>query len=333
MQNQSRHASARQAFQRQQVVRQGFTLLELLVVIAIIGILMALLLPAVQRVRESARRVQCANHVKQQMTAMLHFEESHKHFPPGFSHPYQTMWSGFILPFMEERGLYNKVDLEAAWTIPTGGPAGNVEALGSYISIFQCPSASIPRVQVDPLIESERVPCCYLACASGLNNRESGEKPWCGMDEYQGLPASDGIFYMNSKTRVKEITDGSSHTVLLGEALPDQEYFQEDYSNNIQKVDHWYIGSQELAFYPELVGYESAEVSECLGSTKARINAIKDQDSPMNDKELGFASSHIAGINVAFADGSVRFVSEYITADIWSAHGSRAGGEAKYLND
>ena len=133
----------------------------------------------------------------------------------------------------------------------------------------------MPESQYDPLTDSERVPCCYLACASGLNNRESGVKPWCGMAQYGSLPESDGIFYMNSETRVAEIVDGLSNTVLIGESLPDQTLFNDDYSGNPQKVDHWYIGSRELAFYPELVGFESAEVSECLGSTACPINSIK----------------------------------------------------------
>ena len=212
------------------VKKRGFTLVELLVVIAIIGILIGLLLPAVQMVREAGRRIQCANQLKQQVLAMLNYEDSHKKLPPGFSSPGMTMWSGFILPQIEMNHLYQDIDVNGPWSNFTATWPANPAALSVYIPLFQCPSANIDRVQYDPLVDTERVPCCYLACASGLNNRESGDKPWCGMDEFDGLPASDGIFYQNSDTRLAEITDGLSNTVMIGETLPDQTLFNDDYS-------------------------------------------------------------------------------------------------------
>ena len=95
--------------------RFGFTLVELLVVIAIIGILIGMLLPAVQQVREAARRIKCANNVKQQSLAMLNYESAHRQFPPGFSFPSGTLWSGYILPFMDQANIYNRVDLAGPW--------------------------------------------------------------------------------------------------------------------------------------------------------------------------------------------------------------------------
>lgn len=307
--------------------RGAFTLVELLVVIAIIGILIGMLLPAVQQIREAARRIQCANQLKQQTLAILNYETAHKHMPPGFSHPYMTMWSGFILPHIEQGTLYDSIDIESRWSTLDGGPAENAAALGVYIPLFQCPSSGVARSQYDPLVDAERVPCCYLACASGLNNRESGDRPWVGMPRYEDLPASDGIFYMNSNTRVAEIRDGLSSTILLGESLPDQTLFNNDYSGNPQKVDHWYIGSRELTYYPEIVGFDSAESSECLGSTACPINSIKIADSPANDKELSFSSRHTQGVNMSFADGHIQFINANIDAVVWSAVGSRANAE------
>ena len=310
------------------VEKRGFTLVELLVVIAIIGILIGLLLPAVQMVREAGRRIQCANQLKQQVLAMLNYEDAHKNLPPGFNSPGMTMWSGFILPQIEMNTLYEKIDINGPWSNFTATSPDNPAALSVHIALFQCPSANIDRVQYDPLVDAERVPCCYLACASGLNNRESGAKPWCGMDEFNGLPASDGIFYQNSETRLAEITDGLSNTVMIGETLPDQTLFNDDYSGNPQKVDHWYIGSGELATYTEIGAFNSAECSECLGSTACPINSIKDLNSPANDKELSFGSEHPQGTNVGFADGHIRFVNDQIDAATWSALGSRQNGEA-----
>lgn len=316
-----------QPVSRLRISRCGFTLVELLVVIAIIGILIALLLPAVQMVREAARRVQCANNVRQQVFAMLNYEDAHRKLPPGFTSPGMTMWSGFILPFIEQNNLYSQIDIDGPWSNYYATNPANPAALSAYIGLFQCPSSNVERVQYDPLVDADRVPCCYLACASGLNNRESGDKPWCGMDAFEGLPASDGIFYQNSYTELAEITDGLSNTLMLGESLPDQTLFNDDYSGNPQKVDHWYIGSGELATYPEIGSFNSAECSECLGSTACPINSIKIPDSPANDKELSFGSNHPQGVNMGFADGHVKFVVETIDLQVWSAIGTRGEGE------
>ncbi|MCH2177371.1 MAG: DUF1559 domain-containing protein [Mariniblastus sp.] len=308
--------------------RNAFTLVELLVVIAIIGILIGMLLPAVQMVREAARRVQCTNHIKQQSLAILDFESANGSLPSGFSTPGMTMWSAYILPFIEQNNLYEGLDKEGPWSRWTAVNPNNPAALGTYIGIFQCPSANVDRSQYDPLPDTDRVPCCYLACASGLNNRESGERPWCGMGAYEGLPKSDGIFYQNSETRLSEILDGLSHTILVGESLPDQEVWSDDYSGNSQKVDHWYIGSGELPSYDDFPEFASAECSECLGSTACPINSIKIPDAPGNDKELSFGSRHIQGVNMGFADGHVRFLAETVDRSVWSALGTRSFGEA-----
>jgi prepilin-type processing-associated H-X9-DG protein len=284
-----------------------------------------MLLPAVQMVREAARRIACANHVKQQSLAMLNYESAHKHFPPGFQFPGMTMWSGFILPFMEQNNLYDSLDLDGPWSLRDGATASNANALSTYLEVFRCPSADIPLSQYDALVDTDRTPCCYLACASGLNNRESGAKPWVGMNRFEGLEASDGIFYLNSRTEMAEISDGLSTTVLLGESIPDQDLLGIDYSGNTQKVDHWYIGSAELPDYQSL--NNSAESSECLGSTACPVNSLFIEDSPINDKELSFGSAHPQGVNIGFADGHISFVNNSIDPLIWSGIGSRQGGE------
>lgn len=305
--------------------RMAFTLIELLVVIAIIGVLIGMLLPAVQMVREAARRIECANNVKQQSLALLNYESAHQHFPSGFEFPGMTMWTCHILPYIEQENLYDTLDLNGPWSLREGATAANADALSTYISIFRCPSADIPVSQFDALVATDRTPCCYLACASGLNNRESGEKPWAGMNRFGELAASDGIFYLNSQTTIAEVSDGLSTTVLIGESLPDQDLFGVDYSGNNQKVDHWYIGSAELPTYESL--NNSAESSECLGSTACPVNSLFIPESSINDKELSFGSAHPQGVNIGFADGHINFINDSIDAIIWSAIGSRQGGE------
>jgi len=306
-------------------IRNGFTLVELLVVIAIIGVLVGMLLPAVQKVREAARRTACLNQLRQQALAMLNYETSNLRLPPGFEFPSQTMWSGLILPYLDQSSLRDKINLDGPWTTFSGASQENLDALGSEIAIFQCPSAGIPSSQFDPFVGANRTPCCYLACASGLNNRESGDEPWVGMHSYDGYPASDGIFYLNSKTGTRDVRDGLSTTVLIGESLPDQDLFGLDYSNNIQKADHWYIGSGEFA--EVLNSRRSLENSECLGSTACPINSLFIPDSPMNDKELCFGSAHPLGVNLSFADGHSQYVNENIDEAVRMAIGSRRGRE------
>lgn len=284
-----------------------------------------MLLPAVQQVREAARRIQCANRLKQQTLAMLNYESAHQQFASGFEIPSSTMWSGLILPFLDQQNLSGTIDLNGPWSRFTGATQANLDALGSEMSVFHCPSSGIATRQFDPLVGVERTPCCYLACASGLNNRESGDEPWAGMHQYGGFPASDGIFYRNSQTRHAHIPDGLSSTLLIGESLPDQDLFGIDYSGNNQKVDHWYIGSGDLPEQPS--ASRSAENSECLGSTACPFNSLIVEDSPINDKELCFGSAHPQGVNLGFADGHIQFVSDQVDVDVRMAIGSRGEGE------
>ncbi len=295
-------------------VSSGFTLIELLVVIAIIGILVGLLLPAIQSVRESGRRTQCLNHVKQISTAMFNWEDINKTLPPGYTFPQQAMWSAFILPQLEQDNIFQSLDFNGPWAYVT---SPNSEACASYIEVFQCPSAGIPQHVPNAQGVDQRVPSSYLACSSGTNDRESGARPFVGDPD-----TSDGLFMMNKRIRLRDVTDGLSTTVLMGESLFDFELWGDDFSSNTQVVDHWYIGSAELDPSPE-----SIEASECLGVTACPVNAFKQADSPINHKELGFSSRHPQGTIVAFGDGHSSFVTTDMDTTIWRGLGTRKGTE------
>ena len=160
--------------------RVGFSLVELLVVIAIIGILIGLLLPAVQAAREAARRIQCANNLKQiGLAAILHSDAFGK-FPSGcqtsnaLPSSQRFMWSGQILPFMEQTNLRNGIDPDKPWD--TFAP--NIAAMRTLLTIFRCPSSAAPETYGQ--VVDDRVPCTYLACASGTVGTESGSGPQIG---------------------------------------------------------------------------------------------------------------------------------------------------------
>ena len=211
----------------------GFTLIELLVVVAIIGILIALLFPAVQMVRESARQTECKNNLHQLGLAFQQYHDSHRRLPPGFAWPEKTLWSAYLLPFLEYRQLYADIDLDGPWDVPE---SVNQLATGFIIPVYRCPSANAPLATEFEGID-QRGPCTYTVCASGVVVRESGDTAPKGGDE-----KLDGTMYHNSRTRIADITDGTSHTIISGEALFDTSATGIDDCGTFQAVDHWYIG-------------------------------------------------------------------------------------------
>lgn len=308
--------------------RKAFTLVELLVVIAIIGVLIALLLPAVQSVREAARRMQCANNVKQLSLASLNYESAHQHFPAGFDGQAKTMWSAYILSFMDQQPLYESLDLQGPWFAAQGAPQNNVDALKVWLEFMKCPSANVEELLVDSATQTERVPSCYLAVSSGLLAHEAGEFPWAGMDGTREFDESDGIFFANSETSFKDIKDGTSSTALIGETVPNQTISGIDRGGTGARADHWYIGSRELRDMSVGSSWNSSDGSECLGSTACPINALwMGDETTIDEKELSFGSQHAGGINMGFADGHVQFIGQSIETGIWSAIGTRYNEE------
>lgn len=290
----------------------GFTLVELLVVIAIIGVVMAMLLPAVQAAREAARSLQCKNHLKQMGLALIMHHDTHRRFPSGCETGLQSeerqkfFWSGQILTFLEQGNLRTVINPNLPWDAAN---STNAQALQTYFSIFRCPSANAPDTFDHEV--SGRVPCTYLACASGKIARETGPPP-----TIEGL--CDGIFYTNSRTHLRELTDGTSQTIMVGEALFLASITGLDFTGTNQLVDHWYIGSSGCTFN---------ELSECMGSTAAPINAYLRSSLFVEDKELGYSSHHHGGVHVVFADGHIDFIDASIAPKLWSALGTRSSSD------
>lgn len=293
--------------------RWAMTLVELLVVIAIIGILVGLLLPAVQSAREAARRIQCANNLKQMGLAVLLHESAYGRLPSGcrtsknlpISHRF--LWSGQLLPFLELSSLGDTLDPDQPWD----SFASNVAGMRVTLSMFRCPSSGAPETYSQGV--EDRVPCTYLACASGRVRFETGSGPRIGD------LAMDGAFFTNSQIKHRDFSDGLSNTLLIAESLFLAGVVGPDNDNEPQIIDHWYVGTP---------GMGASEMSEALGSTAIQINAWKARPTAfIEDIELGFSSRHVGVVQSVFADGHVQVVSEGIDPSVWSGMGTRNGGE------
>jgi len=333
---------------------RGFTLVELLVVIAIIGILIALLLPAVQAARESARRMQCTNNLKQIGLAMQNYYGPNQTLPIGASVGEGSLWSAFILPYIEGTNLKDLMTIgengtgNFQWAHP--GPYSypitlraylNINAVETVIPVYRCPSAALPEHQYDVSADGwhvmRRCPGSYLGCASGLI--EDQNKPAFGMRNLDGVLF--GIHYQGKTTRraitrvrairFRDITDGLSNTMLVGEALHDTlaqiEIGKRPEARIGDHKDHWYIGSDDVDTSPFM------DPSEALGSTGVPMNLHKvytcqpGKSTPEQCQALQvcFSSNHTGIVNVVMCDGSVKAVEATIDKKLWSDMGTRAG--------
>lgn len=327
----------------------GFTLVELLVVIAIIGILVALLLPAVQAAREAARRSQCQNNLKQLALALQMYHDVNKRFPTGAVMGEGSMWSYYIMPYIEETNAFAVMHVgendSGNYQWAHQGPYSeqdvlnnpsyrNIQLCETPFPIFRCPSLALPEHQYTAQgggwLVMRRSPASYIANASGLCVDQNVRYKTIRMANL------DGVIFPESKISMKQITDGTSQTILIGEAVHD--------ANSVEilgsqaepqlgdRKDHWALGSDDI----DGIGGASAgfDPSEGHGSTAVPINYQNNFPGVIGCKglvnadcqkmQLAFGSVHSGGAQFARCDGSVDVVSEDVDVNVWRDLGTRA---------
>ncbi|HUY31435.1 MAG TPA: DUF1559 domain-containing protein [Pirellulales bacterium] len=339
--------------------RSGFTLVELLVVIAIIGILVALLLPAVQAAREAARRTQCTNNLKQIGIAMQNYHDIYNVFPFGKGAMYPgappfARWSAhaMLLPYVEQAALYQSINFKFPPETPGMGPTPTTGFMPQYFS----PINSIPCRSLVP----------GFLCPSDSNNDPGG---WPGQNNYVGnqgtwlcdrgdvvpptatiapTEVSHGVMYYLSKVNIASVRDGTSTTAFFSEKLkgngnpdPRTDLFAVP-AGSPANVLQWYQACLNTNPYTATPLTSKWGWSWCMGENCCTLYnhvalpnsfsyagvPVPNGDMTNMPMQVSASSYHPDGVNVCMGDGSVRYVNNLVTLFIWYALGSRDLKEA-----
>ena len=301
--------------------RRAFTLIELLVVIAIIAILIALLLPAVQQAREAARRSTCKSNMKQMGIALHAYHDTFGAFPSGWigvagggpdpEGENGFGWGAMILPYIDQGSLYGQLNFNRPIDDGTA-TSGNRSHLDSVLAVWQCPSDPKPptfQTEDRNAVNVERATANYVGVFGTIELDECENPPGTAPVTAQGQCVSNGVFYHNSRVKMRDIKDGTSMTMLAGE-------------RTTVELDEDGDGVGDEMFYGTWSG-ALPEVEE----EPARIIGHAEHPPNMGLHAEDFGSHHEGGAHFLMADGQVRFISESLDKNIFQAIATRAGKE------
>ena len=301
---------------------RAFTLVELLVVIAIIGVLVALLLPAVQAAREAARRMKCQNNLKQLSLAVQNYHDSFEVLPPGCTKSNETSWHVHVLPFMEQRALYEKFNFTAGSYTSNSYVGRGANSLIKVPS-FLCPSSPAEKMmQPDPpnhintpdIVNGVYPYTTHYYMNMGPKGQSVDGSQYELRNSGQGGFSLQGVCEVDSRYKFRDITDGTAFTFLLGEN-----------SRHDPK-----LGSR---FRSWMRGCDNAGTDHICGCRNF-VNGINTPTPALSTvfNDIAMGSHHPAGANFSFCDGSVKYISQNINLGVYKSTSSRNGGEPQTVD-
>ena len=337
--------------------RQAFTLIELLVVIAIIAILIGLLLPAVQKVREAAARIKCANNLKQIGLAAHNYESANGYLPPayraqqiGSAPQYYDLWGTLALltPYLEQTAVYNSIDLNLTmYQLVPPYFINSTTAVTTIVPIFMCPSDRTQPVEFGAYVPAGMPlgPTNYAFCLG--TGTTTGRTGWAG-SPYD----ADGVFYAQSKTKLTDIKDGTSGTVgaserTLGDGPDNATISRADLKTDIHYVNPgaetndancggattinkaqrrgytWVAGEPRCTSYNHYYLPNDRVNPDCVANYISTDPQLRSTGHGLSTAR----SRHVGGVNVWLCDGSIRYVRDSIDLVTWRSLATRAGGE------
>ncbi len=316
--------------------RSAFTLVELLVVITIIGILIALLLPAVQAAREAARRSQCTNNLKQMGVAMHNYLDSYRKFPIGSRsgsvvprNSYGTNWRASILAQLDQGAVYDQLNFETgSFSSASTNFAGNPVLRGLLLSVYQCPSSPIdPFVNAPSTANTNQSQMHHYVGISGASPDPANRTDRCEQSS-RGTVCDTGVLVPNECKGIENVTDGTSNTILLAEqsGTVNNEVLAANYAGGWSGTAADSLPIYTVSTMPTGTNYYYVGLTTIVWALNYQVKTVNSSSRPYETNTI-LNSYHPGGIQILLTDGSTRFLSDTVEMSVLRNLGSADDGQ------